>query len=98
MAFGGSDAAYLARCRLGGLKGGPKRAALWRALGFPNLVRARAALANKVRQQRLEEWKREELRRTPFAILDEPPGELRAKERDSTAWRFETELVHRCRQ
>jgi hypothetical protein len=66
----------VARCRLGGLKGGPKRAAFWRALGFPNLVRARAALANKVRQRKLEEWKREELRRTPFAILDEPPPEL----------------------
>ena len=66
----------MARCRLGGLKGGPKRAAFWRALGFPNLVRARAGLANKVRQRQLEERKREELRRTPFAILDEPPPEL----------------------
>ena len=75
--FGGSLAAYLARCRLGGLKGGPKRAAFWCALGFPNLVRARAALANKVRLRRLEEWKREELMRTPFAILDDPPAELR---------------------
>ena len=45
-------------------------------MGFPNLVRARAALANKVRLRRLEEWKREELQRTPFAILDEPPPEL----------------------
>jgi hypothetical protein len=39
-------------------------------------VRARAALANKVRLRRLEEWKREELKRTPFAILDEPPPDL----------------------
>ena len=56
---------------------GRKRAGFWRALGFPNLVLARAALANKVRLRRLEEWKREQLRRTPFAILDEPPAELR---------------------
>src|SRR5262245_60341841 len=192
MAFGGSHKAYLARCKLGGYKGGPKRAAFWRTLGFPNLERARIArwdpaigeargmeaararahavcvagrpaggtqagevaqevtmrpsyrityvpgggrqsgiekisedqslaawvateksdvcggflyslratgsagyvvphsgansvfptwrrpaLANKVRQRRLEEWKRKELQRTPFAILDEPPAELR---------------------
>jgi len=43
------------------------------------LVRARAALANKVRLRRLEEWKREELRRMPFALLDDPPEELRRK-------------------
>jgi hypothetical protein len=43
---------------------------------FPNLVRALAALANKVRLSQLEEWKRKELERTPFAILDEPPPEL----------------------
>jgi len=36
---------------------GQHRAAFWRKLGFPNLVRARAALANKVRLRRLEEWK-----------------------------------------
>ena len=53
-----------------------RSAAIWRALGFPNLVRARAALTYKVRLRRLEEWKRKELRRTPFAILDEPPPEL----------------------
>jgi hypothetical protein len=69
-----SRTALAARNRLGGLH----RAAFWRALGFPNLVRARAALANKVRLRRLEEWKREELRRTPYALLDDPPPELRA--------------------
>jgi hypothetical protein len=58
--------------------GGLHRAAFWRALGFPNLVRARAALANKVRLRRLEEWKREELRRTPYTLFDDPPPELRA--------------------
>jgi hypothetical protein len=40
------------------------------------LVRARAALADKVKLRLLEEWKREELKRTPFAILDGPPPEL----------------------
>jgi hypothetical protein len=69
-----SRTALAARNRLGGLH----RAAFWRELGFPNLVRARAALANKVRLRRLEEWKREELRRTPYALLDDPPPELRA--------------------
>jgi len=59
--------------------GAPKRAAFWRSLGFPNLVLARAAKANKRRLRLLEQGKREELRRTPFAILDEPPGELRPK-------------------
>jgi len=47
------------------------------SLGFPNPVLARAAKANKRRVRPLEQGKQEELRRTPFAILDEPPGELR---------------------
>src|SRR5262249_26241902 len=34
-------------------------------------------LANKVRQRWLEEWKREDLKRTPFALLDDPLDELR---------------------
>ena len=34
-------------------------------------------MAEKVRLRRIEEWKREELKRTPFAILDDPPDELR---------------------
>jgi hypothetical protein len=50
-----------------------------RKLVLPTLVRARAAEANKRRLRLLEEWKREELQRTPFAILDEPPGERRPK-------------------
>lgn len=49
---------------------GRRRAAFWRSLGFPNLVRARDAKAEKRRLRRLKEWKRKELR-TPFAILDE---------------------------
>jgi hypothetical protein len=31
-----------------------------------------AAKAEKRRRRRLEEWEREELRRTPFAPLDDP--------------------------
>jgi hypothetical protein len=79
MSFGGSYAAFIARCKRGGYAGGPKRAAFWRQLGFPNLVRARAAKAEKRRLRLLEEWKRDELRRTPFALLDDPPEELRPK-------------------
>jgi len=55
---------------------GRKRAAFWRSLGFPNLVRARAAWARMREQRRLHERRREELKRTPFAILHEPPPEL----------------------
>jgi len=62
----------MARNRLGGLH----RAAFWRSLGFPNLVRARDAKAEKRRQRRLEEWKQQELKRTPFALLDDPPPEV----------------------
>ena len=40
------------------------------------MVLARAAKAEKRRQRKLEEWRREELKRTPFALLDEPPAEL----------------------
>jgi hypothetical protein len=42
-------------------------AAFWRSLGFPNLVGARVAKANKRRLRLLEEWKRKELQRTPGA-------------------------------
>lgn len=60
------------RNRLHGLA----RARFWRSLGFPNLVLARAAKAEKRRPRKLEEWKQEELRRTPIALLDKPPPEL----------------------
>jgi hypothetical protein len=56
--------------------GGLHRAVFWRSLGFPNLVHTRAAKANKRRLRLLEEWKRRELQRTPFAIPDEAPDEL----------------------
>jgi len=73
MRLGGSRAAYIARCKLGGYKGEPKRAAFRRALGFPNMGRARAVWARMRQQRQLEEWKREELQCT---CLDEPPAEL----------------------
>ena len=42
----------------------------------------RAAKANKRRRERqFEDWQEEELGRTPFAILDEPPPELSAVKR-----------------
>jgi hypothetical protein len=55
---------------------GRRRAAFWRSLGFPNLELARNAKAERRRLRLLEEWKRKELRRTPFALLDDPPPEL----------------------
>jgi hypothetical protein len=60
---------------------GLHRAAFWATQDFPNLVRTRAAMARKREQRKLEEWQREELKRTPFAILDEPPPELAAVKR-----------------
>jgi hypothetical protein len=50
---------------------GRKRAAFWRNLGFPNLVRARAAKAKK-REQRLRLARIQAAKRfSPFAIIDE---------------------------
>ena len=37
---------------------------------------ARAAKAEKRRQRKLKEWKQQELKRTSFALLDEPSPEL----------------------
>ena len=79
MPFEISHDAYIARCKLGGYKGGPKRAAYWRSLGFPNLERARAARWELHWLRKLEEWKQEERKRTPFALLDDPPAELRPR-------------------
>ena len=79
MPFTNSHDAYIARCKLGGYKGGPKRAAHWRALGFPNLERARIARWEPRRLEKVEDWKQQELKRTPFAILDDPPAELRPR-------------------
>lgn len=58
---------------------GMHRARFWSQQGYPNLVRARAARAEKVRQRKLEEWKRAELKRTPYALLDDPSRELRPR-------------------
>ena len=74
-ALSARDRAFIAYQRNAGLH----RAAFWRTHGFPNLVLARAAKAEKRRRRKLEEWKRQELRRTPFALLDDPPEELRPK-------------------
>lgn len=73
MSFGGSYGAYVARCKRGGYAGGPRRAAFWRSLGFPNLVRARAAKARK-REARLRKEILEKARRiTPFAMPEDVP-------------------------
>jgi hypothetical protein len=55
--------------------------AFWETQGWENLVRARAAKAEKRRLRKLEEWKQAELRRTPYALLDDPPEELRPVKR-----------------
>jgi len=61
------DGALAARNRLGGLH----RAAFWRALGFPNLVRARAAKARK-REARIKRETLELARRVnPFALPED---------------------------
>jgi hypothetical protein len=52
---------------------GLHRAAFWRQLGYPNPVLARAAKARKPQQRQLKKWKREELLRTPFALLGKTP-------------------------
>ena len=71
MSFGGSYGAYIARCKRGGYAGGPQRAAFWRSLGFPNLVRARAAKTKK-REARLRQEVMEKARQfSPFANPDD---------------------------
>jgi len=67
-------AAYIARCTLAG----HRRADFWRTLGFPNLVLAREA---RWKGHKLEQWKQAERERTPFAILDDVPAELRPRPR-----------------
>ena len=89
-----SETGYLARCRLHGLLGGPKRAAFWRELGFPNLVGARKA-----------RWKGHVLKATqraaeaysPFAILDDLPGDDR-KRPDSLAKQIKRERAQTTRR
>jgi len=51
---------------------GRYRAAFWQPLGFPNCARARAAWRRERHQLLVELWKREEQRRTPFAVLSDP--------------------------
>ena len=56
---------------------GLHRAAFWETRGWEKLVRARVAKAEKRRVRKLEEWWQEERKRTPFALLDDAPAELR---------------------
>ena len=53
---------------------GRRRAAFWRQQGFPNCALARAAWCRQRGKLLLEQWKREELKRSPFALLDEVPS------------------------
>jgi hypothetical protein len=52
------------------INGGPRSA----PGGFPNCALAREAWRRMRRELLLEQWKREELRRTPFAVFDRPPS------------------------
>jgi hypothetical protein len=74
MPFETSEAGYRARCRLGGLHGGPKRAAFWRGLGWPNLKRATQARwrghVPKAKAGAAKEF-------SPFAMLDDLPPDSR---------------------
>ena len=46
---------YRARCILGGLRGGPRRAAYWRELGFPNLAKGRTVRLRNLRARKQQE-------------------------------------------
>ena len=90
-------AGSLARCKRGGYAGGPKRAAFWRSLGFPNLVRPRAAKA----RYRLERLKREELglARTanPFALPEDAQlwASLAREKGPKRRYRADSAALHR---
>jgi len=62
-----SENAFLMRQRACGLR----RAAFWRALGFPNLVLARAARQRKVRERQLQAKKEAALRPYLESIRDD---------------------------
>jgi hypothetical protein len=53
---------------------GLHRAEFWREQGFPNCARARTAWRRQRHELLLKQWEREELRRTPHALLDDPPS------------------------
>ena len=49
------------------------------ALGFPKLGQARAVHWEPRRLEKLKEWKQEKRKRTPLALLHDPPAELRPR-------------------
>src|SRR5215467_2218333 len=71
MSFGGSRGAFIAGRKRGGYAGGPKRAAFWRALGFPNLVRTRAAKARRWEARIKRETLELAMRVNPFALPED---------------------------
>ena len=58
-----------AACKARSRKGGLRRAAFWRALGFPNLVLARAKW-KQMREERAQQQKREYAQSRNRTMLD----------------------------
>ena len=85
---GNSHIARQLRCRLGGLH----RAAFWRRQGFPNCARARAAWKRERHQLLIEQWKREELQRTRYAMFEDPPSYEELAARFKVSYRELAEL------
>jgi len=71
---------------------GLHRAAFWRAQGFPNCARARAAWKRERHQLLLEQWKREELQRTRYAMSEDPPSYEELAARFKVSYRELAEL------
>ena len=84
----GPPGARQLRCRLQGLH----RAAFWRRQGFPNCARARAAWKRERHQLLIEQWKREELQRTRYAMFEDPPSYEELAARFKVSYRELAEL------
>jgi hypothetical protein len=74
---------------------GQHRAAYWRELGFPNCERARAAWRRQRHELLLEQWKREELRRSPFVLLNDPPSFEELASRFKVSYRRRVKRIYR---
>jgi len=71
---------------------GLNRAAFWREQGFPNCALARAVWRRRCHQLLIEQWKREEKLRTPFATLADPPSYEELASRFKVSYRRLAEL------
>jgi hypothetical protein len=87
---------YDALSMLNKLKG-RHRAAFWRPLGFPNCARARVAWRRERHELFLEQWRREELRGTPFVNFADPPSYEEMAARFKVAYRRRPKPIWRSR-